>query len=70
MTYIFIPELPLISVLLLIRNSYTSWSTWFICKTVCELFHFRFRLVLIELGIFVQQKPWTLWQQNLKIPLK
>ena len=29
-------------------------------KTVCGIFHFRFRLVLIEVYIFVQQKAWTL----------
>ena len=27
-------------------------------KTVCGIFHFRFRLVLIILCIFVQQKGW------------
>ena len=30
-------------------------------KTGCGIFHFRFRLVVIELYIFVQQKAWTLW---------
>ena len=29
-------------------------------KTVCGIFHFRFRLVFIKGYIFVQQKAWTL----------
>ena len=28
-------------------------------KTVCGIFHFRFRLVIIKVYIFVQQKAWT-----------
>ena len=28
-------------------------------KTVCEIFHFRFRFVFIKAYIFVQQKAWT-----------
>ena len=30
-------------------------------KTVRGIFHFRFRLVLIKVYIFIQQKAWTLW---------
>ena len=30
-------------------------------KTVCEIFHFRFRFVFIKVYIFVQQNVWTLW---------
>ena len=30
-------------------------------KTVCGVFHFRFRFVFIKVCIFVQQNAWTLW---------
>ena len=29
-------------------------------KSVCEIFHFRFRLVFVKFDIFVQQNAWTL----------
>ena len=29
-------------------------------KTVCGIFHFRFRFVFIKVYIFVQQNAWTL----------
>ena len=29
-------------------------------KTVCEIFHFRFRFDFIKVYIFVQQNAWTL----------
>ena len=29
-------------------------------KTVCGIFHFRFRFVLIKVYVFVQQNAWTL----------
>ena len=29
-------------------------------KTVCEIFHFRFRFVFIKVYFFVQQNAWTL----------
>ena len=29
-------------------------------KTVCRIFHFRFRLVFIKVHIFLQQKTWAL----------
>ena len=29
-------------------------------KTVCGIFHFRFRFVFIKVHIFVQQNAWTL----------
>ena len=29
-------------------------------KTVCGIFHFQFRFVLIKLYIFVQQNAWTI----------
>ena len=32
----------------------------YLTKTVCEIFHFRFRLVFMKLYIFVQLKAWTL----------
>ena len=51
----FFHELQLITVLLLIRNSYISWSTNF-SKTVYGIFHFRFCLVFIKFYIFFQKK--------------
>ena len=35
-----------------------------------SVFHFRFLLVFIKLSIFAQEKPWTLWLQNLIIYFK
>ena len=64
----FFRELQLITVLLLIWNSCTSWSTRFISLKLCSIFHFRFRFVFIKVYIFVQQKAWTLW--NFIIPFK
>ena len=29
-------------------------------KTVCEIFHFRFRFIVIKVYIFAQQNEWTL----------
>ena len=29
-------------------------------KSVCGIFHFRFRLVFIKVYLFIQQKAWTL----------
>ena len=29
-------------------------------KTVCEIFHFRFRFVFIKVSVFVQQNAWAL----------
>ena len=31
----------------------------YLSKTVCGIFHFRFRLVFIKIYIFVQQNAWT-----------
>ena len=56
----FIRELQLITVLLLISNSYISLSTTFISLKLCVIFHFRFRFVFIKFYIFVQQNAWTL----------
>ena len=33
-------------------------------KTVCGIFHFRFRFDFIKVCIFVQQNTWTLWLYN------
>ena len=30
-------------------------------RTVCEIFHFRFRFNFIKVYIFVRQNAWTLW---------
>ena len=29
-------------------------------KTVCRIFHFRFRFVFVKVYLFVQQNAWTL----------
>ena len=39
-------------------------------KTVCESFHFRFQFVFIKVYIFVQEKAWTLWLENIISPFK
>ena len=57
----FFYELQLITILLLINNSYMSWSTRFISLKLCGIFYFRFRSVFIEVYIFVQQNARTLW---------
>ena len=49
----FFRKLKLITVLLLIRNTYTQHMVH-LCKTVCGNFQFRFRLVFIKHFIFVQ----------------
>ena len=33
-------------------------------KTVCGIFHFRFRLVFIKIYSFDEQKTWTLKRHN------
>ena len=56
----FFRDLQLITVLLLIRDSYMSGIIR-LSKTVCGIFHFRFRFVFIKVYTFVQQNAWTLW---------
>ena len=53
----FFRELQLITVLLLIRNSFTSWSTRFISLKQCEEFSiFDSDLFLLELAFFFNKK--------------
>ena len=54
--FFFFYELQLITVLFLICNSYMSWSTRFVSKSVCGIFHFRFRFVFIKAYIFFSTK--------------
>ena len=57
----FFRELQLITVLLLIRNSFTSLSLWFIFSKLCRgIFRFLVLLVFIKLYISVQEKWWLL----------
>ena len=51
-------------------NQSFTFNLWFLyelkykvrlSKTVCRIFHFWFLFVFIEVYIFVQQNPWTLW---------
>ena len=54
-------ELQLITVLLLICDSYVNLKRKVhLSKSLFGIFHFRFRLVLIKVYNFVQQKAWTL----------
>ena len=39
-------------------------------KPACGILFFRFCLISVKLYIFVQQKPWTLWLQNVIISFK
>ena len=39
-------------------------------ERVSGVFHFRFLLVFMKVCIFVQQKAWTLWLENVIIPIK
>ena len=62
----FFRELQLITVLLLICNSYTSWSTWFISLKLCLVF-FIFDSVYFLLKFIFLLYIWTLWLQNVII---
>ena len=57
----FFCELQLIKVLLLICDSYMSWSTGLVSLKVCGIFHFQIVSVFIKVYIFFQQNTWTLW---------
>ena len=41
-------------------NSQFLYEAYGSSLKLCGIFHFRFRLVFIELYIFVQRKAWTL----------
>ena len=62
----FFRELQLITVLLLICNSYTSWGTWFISLKLCLVF-FIFDSVYFLLKFIFLLYIWTLWLQNVII---
>ena len=53
----YVRELQLITVILLISDSYMSWRTRFVSLKlcVCGIFHFQFRFAFIKVYIFVQQ---------------
>ena len=68
---IFFCELQLITVLLLICDSYMSWSTRFASLKLCVgFFHFQFRFVFNKVYVFFQQNAWTLWLQKIITPFK
>ena len=54
-------ELQLIIVLLLICDSYMSWSTRFVSPKLSGIFHFWLLFIFIKDYIFVQQNAWILW---------
>ena len=53
--------LQLITILLLIWNSYMRWSTKFVSLKLCGVCHFQFCFTFIKVHIFIQQNAWTLW---------
>ena len=66
----FFCELQLITVVLLIHNSYTSWSTWFISLKLC-VGYFTFDSVSFLLNfIFLFNKKHELWLKNAIILFK
>ena len=63
----FFRELQLITVLLLIRNSFTSLSLWFIFSKLCRgIFRFVVILVFIKLTFLFKKNDdsWTLKRHN------
>ena len=67
----FFHELQLITVLLLIPDSYTNWCTRLISLKLCVGFSiFDSVSYFFKVYIFFQQKAWTLWLWNVKIPFK
>ena len=52
-SFFFFRELQLTTFLLLIYDSYMSWSTWFVCLKLCVGFS-------IFNSVFLQQNAWTL----------
>ena len=66
----FFCELQLITVVLLIHNFYTSWSTWFISLKLC-VGYFTFDSVSFLLNfIFLFNKKHELWLKNAIILFK
>ena len=63
----FFRKLQLITVLLLIRNSYTGWSTWFISQKLCVGFSI-FDFISFFNFIFLFNKRHSLWLQSVIIP--
>ena len=67
MPFFFFRELQLITVLLLICDSYMSWSTSFVSLNLwvgLSIFD-SLSFVFIKAYIFVQKTAWTLWLQNI-----
>ena len=62
MPFFFFRELQLITVLLLInlRFLYELKHKLRLSKTMCRIFHSRFRFAFIKVYIFIQQNAWTL----------
>ena len=70
-TLFFFCELQLITVLLLICNSYMSWSRRSVSLKLCLGFSILDSILFfIKVCIFVQQNAWTLWLYIVKIPSK
>ena len=71
MHYFFFHELQLITILLLIRNSYTSWSTWFISLKLCARFPmFDSVLFLLNFVFPFSKRQGLLDFKNVKIPFR
>ena len=56
----FIREVKRITLLLLICDFYMAWSSRFISRKLCGIFHFQFCSVFVKVYIFVKQNTWTL----------
>ena len=66
----FLRELRLISFTFNLQFLYELKRKVRLFKTVCGIFHVRFRSVFIKVYDFVQQNAWTLWLYIVIIPFK
>ena len=66
----FIREHQLITVLLLICDSYMSWGTRFASLKLRVVFSIFDSVSFLLKFVFVQQNAWTLWLQKIIIPFK
>ena len=62
--------LQLITVLLLICDSYMSWSTKFVSLELCVGVSIFNSSLFLLVYIFARQNAWVLWLQNVIIPFK
>ena len=70
MQFFFFRELQLISFTFNSQFLYELKHMVHLSKNMCGIFQFQLRLVFIKVYIFVQQKAWTLFLQNVTIPFR